>query len=212
MTRLFPGQASAWRRLLSPFRYLRIKHDLKRRFDIWWPLCLTLVTMLVFLILPVTPRVLGEGGFLKGIRELISLLAAFYVVALAAVSTFDRPGLDKPMEGTPPTLDGKDQTRRQYVCFLFGYLAALSFLLFLVSVSAEILAPSLRVIFPPRALWWLRAGLGSLFTFGFWSMIVTTMLGIWFLIERVHLKEPEAGEPESPPFERPQAEHRRRAA
>jgi hypothetical protein len=211
MNRLLPGQASAWMRLLAPFRYLCIKHEFKRRFDIWWPLGLTIVTMGVFWILPVTPRVLSDGGFLKGVRDLIALLAAFYVVALAAVSTFDRPGLDKPMEGTPPTLDGKDQTRRQYVCFLFGYLSALSFVLFLVSVGAEIVAPSLRVTFNPTVLWWLRAILGSIFTFGFWSMIVTTMLGIWFLIERVHLKEPESGEPENAPLDRPRAAHRRAA-
>ena len=211
MKRLVKGQTPAWAMLLSPFRYLSIRHEVKDRVDYIWPLVLTLITMGVFWLLPVPARVLGEGGFLIGVRDLIALFAAFFVVALAAVSTFDRKTLDQPMDGTPPRLDGRDLTRRQFDCRLFGYLAALSFALFLACVAAEIAAPSLRYLFSPRVLWWIRAVLGSVFTFGFWSMVVTTLLGIWFLIERVHLKEPEDERQGQPPFERPKSVNRNAA-
>jgi hypothetical protein len=206
------GQTPAWLMLLAPFRYLAVRHEVKRRIDYGWPLALAALTMGTLWLLPVASQVLGEGGYLKGVRELIALFAAFFVVALAAVSTFDRPTLDMVMEGTPPTLDGRDLTRRQFVCRLFGYLAALSFVLFLMSVAAEIVAPSFRYWFSPHILWWIRAVLGTLFAFGFWNMVATTFLGIWFLIERVHLLAPENGQPAQPPFERPRSIGRRDAA
>lgn len=194
MRLLIKGEPHAWSRLLSPFRYLLIKHDIKSRYDFWWPFVITTVTMSLLWILPVPPKVLGDTGFLKSVRDLIALFAAFFVVALAAVSTFARPSLDQLMDGTPPRLGRQDLTRREYVCFLFGYLSALSFLLFLSCVAAEIAAPSFRHWFRPDALWWIRAVLGVVFSFGFWNMAVTTFLGIWFLTERIHIGPPEDSE------------------
>lgn len=191
----------AWKRFLSPVRYLAIHHAMKARFDWWWPIGFTVITMLIFWILPVKPEVLGDKGFLKGIRDLIALLAAFFVVALAAVSTFALDSLDQPMIGTTPTLDGHDLSRRQYVCYLFGYLSVLSFVLFLVAIGAEILAPSLRVALPVIVLWWTRAVLGTLYTLAFWNMFFTTLLGIFFLVERVHLRPSQSGGPTEPPVE-----------
>jgi hypothetical protein len=214
MKLLLKGQAPAWSLLLSPFAYLWIKHPFKTRIDWWWPLVLTAMTMTLLWLLPVTPRILGEAGFLKGIRDLIALFAAFFVVALAAVSTFARRSLDQLMEGTPPTLNGRDLTRREFVCYLFGYLAALSFVLFLACIAAEIVAPSFRFLFTPNILWWIRALSGTAFAFGFWNMVTTTFLGIWFLIERIHIGGPEKDDEEqmSPsPQDRPQSMGRRAA-
>src|SRR5262245_55265531 len=105
---LMRGETPAWRRLMAPLKYFLIYHDIKTRFDLVWPLVLTSITMLVFWSLPIMPRVLGEEGILRSLRDLIGLLAAFFVAALAAVATFAREGLDKPMEGTTPTLHGRD--------------------------------------------------------------------------------------------------------
>lgn len=191
MTRfLAVGETPAWKRLVAPVRYLAIKHDIKPRFDWGWPVLLTAVTMLVFWLLPKKPELLGEAGILKGVRDLIGLFAAFFVAALAAVATFGRPSLDDPMEGTTPTLDGRDLSRRQFVCYLFGYLAILAFALFLSIVFAQIIAPSLRTLLSSDVMWWLKAITGTIFVFAFWNMIVTTLLGIYFLVERVHLEKP----------------------
>ena len=138
------GVTPAWRRMISPLRYWRVKHSAKRSFDYGWPLVLTVVTVGLFMFLPVRPAILGEQGFVKGLHDLIGLLAAFFVAALAAVSTVERKALDAPMIGTPPTLDGLPLSRRQFVCMLFGYLSVLAFVLYLASILAEILAPSLR--------------------------------------------------------------------
>lgn len=188
MTRpLVKGETPAWKRLISPVKYLAIKHELKDRFDWWWPGVLTVATMALLWALPVRATVLGEAGLLDSIRDLIALLAAFYVVALAAVATFQQETLDKSMEGTTPKLYGKDLTRRQFVCYLFGYLAFLAFSLFLVIIVAQAVVPSANVLLDPDPLWWVTGVLGAVFAFFFWNMIVTTLLGIYFLVERVHL-------------------------
>lgn len=192
---LAKGEPPAWKRLIAPLKYLLIKHDIKPRFDWAWPLVMTVITMLLFWWLPRLPALLGEAGILKSLRDLIALLAAFFVAALAAVATFAREGLDEPMEGTTPTLHDVDLTRRQYVTYLFGYLAFTAFALFFCIVLAQLLTPSLWLWLSPRVMWWVKAIAGTMFIFAFWNMAVTTMLGIYFLIERVHIQKDKPSPP-----------------
>ena len=179
------SHTAAWRRMLSPLRYLFIRHGAKRAFDFGWPAALSIVTIAIFIVLPVRPPILGDQGFLKSLHDLIGLLAAFFVAALAAVSTVDRKTLDIPMLGAPPILDRKPLSRRSFICMLFGYLSFVAFALFLGSVLAEFIAPSLRVSVNARTLDILRLFLGLVYAAVFWNMVCTTLLGIWFLVERV---------------------------
>ncbi len=183
------GETPAWKRLVRPLRYLFIRHDIKIRFDLFWPAILTIATVMLLYFLPKPPLLMGDAGVLKSMRDLIALLAAFFVAALAAVATFARDTLDKPMEGTSPTLDGKELTRRQFVSYLFGYLAFLAFALFFTIIFAQILVPSLWVWFAPDTMWWIKGIFGTLFVFASWNMAITTLLGIYFLVERVHLRD-----------------------
>jgi len=209
---LAKGETPAWKRLVAPVRYLAIRHQIKPRYDWCWPLVLTAVTMAIFWLLPLRPALLGDHGILKGVQDLIALFAAFFVAALAAVATFDRKSLDLPMQGTTPTLDGRDLSRRQFMCYLFGYLAVLSFALFLGIVSADIVIPSLRVVLSVSALWWVKAISGAVFAFAFWNMIVTTLLGIYFLVERVNLDETVADGAPRPSVHSPDRGAGKRAA
>lgn len=189
---LATGQTPAWVRLLAPFRYLSIQHGHKTRLDWIWPGVLTVITVAVFCSLPVQPPLLGDHGVLQGVHDLIVLFSAFFVVALAAVATFAPGSLDELMHGTPPLLHERELTRRQFVCYLFGYLAVLSFLLFLAIVGAQIVVPSLHVILSPALFSWLKLIAGTVFTLAFWNMMITTMLGVYFLIERVNVNESTA--------------------
>jgi apolipoprotein N-acyltransferase len=209
---LAKGETPAWRRLLAPFRYLAIRHDIKPRYDWGWPFVLTVATMVIFWLMPVRPPLIGDTGILKGVLDLIALFAAFFVAALAAVATFERKSLDLPMQGTTPTLDGRDLSRRQFICYLFGYLAVLSFALFLSIVSAQIVTPSLVVTLSVTGLWWVKAISGTVFAFAFWNMIVTTLLGIYFLVERVNLDVPVADGGPKPTAQSPDGRASRRAA
>ena len=136
------GLTPAWQRMLTPIAYLRVKHPAKRAFDYGWPLLLAGLTVGIIVALPVRPPLLGSDGMLKGLHDLIGLLAAFFVAALAAVSTVDRKSLDGAMLGQPPTLDGEPLSRRRFVCLLFGYLSVLAFALYVATTVAEAVAPS----------------------------------------------------------------------
>ena len=193
------GLTPAWRRMLSSISFLRVQHPAKRAFDYGWPLVLTVVTVGMGAVRPVPPPILGDKGFLKGLQTLIGLLAAFFVAALAAVSTVERKALDAPMLGDPPVLDGKPLFRRRFVCLLFGYLSILAFGLFLLSVAADAIVPSLRVLLDLTAFKWVRGALGAIYAFGFWNMATTTLLGIWFLVERVPMSLPPMATPDNSP-------------
>lgn len=186
------GETPAWVRLLAPFRYLTIQHGLKSRFDWIWPGILTAITIIVFCLLPIQPKLFGDHGILQGIRDLIVLFSAFFVAALAAVATFARESLDDPMQGTSPRLGERELTRRQFVCYLFGYLAVLAFMLFLAIIVAEIGTPSLHVVLSPPLFSWVKLITGTIFTLAFWNMMVTTLLGVYFLVERVNFDESTA--------------------
>src|SRR5258706_8987546 len=72
--------------------------------------------------------------------DLLQVLTGFYIASLAAVATFNKPGLDDPMAGDPPTLREdycaittvKPLTRRRFLCLLFGYLSWLSLFLYFI--------------------------------------------------------------------------------
>jgi len=192
MRPLARGETPAWMRLLAPFRYLLIRHGLKPRFDWIWRGIMTGITLVILWLLPVHPKLLGDQGVLHGIRDLIALFAAFFVAALAAVATFARESLDDLMQGASPRLHDRELTRRQFVSYLFGYLAVLSFGLFLAIVAAEIVAPSLPIVLGQTLYWWAKAITGAIFVFAFWNMVITTLLGVYFLVERVNFDESTA--------------------
>lgn len=163
--------------LFRPFHYLAIQHGHKARLDWIWPGALTVITITVFCLLPVQPPLLGEHGIMTTLLGLIVLFSAFSVVALVAVASLARGSHDEYMH--------EDLTRRQFALHLFGYLAVLSFLLFLAIVGAQVVVPSLHVLLSRTLFSGVKLGTGTMFALAFWNMVVETMLGIYFLIERV---------------------------
>jgi hypothetical protein len=133
------------------------------------------------------------GGF----QKLLEILIPFYIAALAAVATFAREGLDDPMKGHAATLSVRHAhgdwmehvlTRRQFICYLFGYLAFLSLVLFvgilflnLVSQKSGIAA---NEIFG-KHLQFAKIAVIYICMVPIWQMIVTTLLGVYFMSERL---------------------------
>ncbi len=72
------------------------------------------------------------------VNGLLQVLIGFFVASLAAVATFQRPGMDENMRGKAPTLQGKGVTRRQYLCYMFGYLAFMSIAVYFGSGVLEL--------------------------------------------------------------------------
>jgi len=188
--------------LTRGFAYRHITHPDMRKYTTLLPLVISAVLAALYLGLRMDFKWLGANGVLGGLQTILSTLPGFYFAGLAAVATFGGPGMDKTMPAPTPSIKIRVRgtsvlhplSRRQFLAYLFSYLVILSFLLCLLLLGISALAPVLpNLIKTFHALpygdwlWWtLEFVIGSGILFGFSSMIVTTLHGIFFLTERMH--------------------------
>jgi hypothetical protein len=196
----------AAKQLLTPCNYLRIKQgdtllQSKAVYDFVLPIILTVATSAIGLALSTPLSLNKHPGLVKSITDLLALLIAFYMAALAAVATFQRDGLDNSMAGSPATLRRNHKesgykfnqilSYRQFIAYLFGYLSFLSLLLFtflVLLVKAYPLAvKKIGTNFPFSKFIYQSSELIIFFAFFFalWQLVTTSMLGIHFLAERL---------------------------
>lgn len=174
----------ALRQLLTGFRYLAIQGTEKRTIDVWVPLLLTVPTIAALYSL--NAGLLSERGLVPQLNGMLQVLFAFFVASLAAVATFANSALTQPAIGL--TLADKPLLRRQFLCYLFGYLSVLSLFLYLAGVGA-ILAHSWLAKFGSLA--WVRWGAATIYCLVFWNMVTVTLLGLHYLVDRVHRPDPK---------------------
>ncbi|WP_102292026.1 hypothetical protein BCU92_00340 [Vibrio cyclitrophicus] len=175
-----------------PFAYLRIDHPDKAIYNWWIPLALSAVTVALSVLFIPLNSILGSGGLIDSITNFIANLPGFFIAALAAIATFNRPDIDELMGDHPPKMNvmfqGQPQnielTRRRFLCILFAYLTAISILLVLVTKIA------LYVEINSSQAYLITGWVGcSLYFFFLWQMIVSTLLGLYYLGERIHTQE-----------------------
>jgi len=197
---------AAVRQLLVPFNYLRIRAGGSRfgsKFlDDWgFPVALTAGTIGCCVLLRIPLEVSGHASATASLSNLLALLIAFYMAALAAVATFGRQDIDQPLRGGGAVLlvlnhktmkrEPKDLSYRQFICFLFGYLSALALVLFLALMGFNMVWPKVEAL-ASGFVWWqdivpgVEPALFVAFVFGFWQMLIISFLGIYFLTDRVH--------------------------
>ena len=186
--------------LLRWWAYRNIKHD-KMRIYVWIiPCIIAAIFTITFLLLPVRPDISGKDGLLLSIVQILALLPGFFIASLAAVATFQRSEMDVQMPDPAPTLEleihGEKQdvplTRRMFLSYLFSYLAITSLALVVFCIVSNLLVPSaIHLIgqLPDKIIWiqWPLI-LFFLFFIFYWcaSIIITTLHGIYFLVERMH--------------------------
>lgn len=176
-------------KLLSPFLFLRLRFGERWRYNVA-ALIIGGLLAATYWMLPVKPPLLGQTGLLEDVKAFVTIVFPFYVAALVAVATFQRTELDDMPNGGQVTLHRRNEpiislTRRQFVCFIFGYCSALSVLLFLMVMLSKMLQPWLVGLIPgllPYAKVALLAGLGSVFA----HMMIITFWGLYYLTDRVH--------------------------
>lgn len=185
---------AAVRQQLTPARYLRIQHPGKRHFDWVLPGVITVAAMLLFSWSPGPMQVLKEDGIIYVITDLIKMLVGFYIAALAAVATFQKADMDGLPAGDPITLNVKRKgvpvvsklSRRQFLCYLFGYLSFLSIILYFVGACAPLVATLCREISPDWLFLTVRAIALFLYLMFTAQLVTTTLLGLHFLTDRIH--------------------------
>ncbi|MXQ08926.1 hypothetical protein GQ651_13830 [Alphaproteobacteria bacterium GH1-50] len=136
-----------------------------------------------------------SAKLIADINSLMGILVGFYIAALAAVSSFTNENLDQVMKGRAPTLTTVRQghevketlTRRRFLSVLFGYCAMLSILVYIfgvlsVHVSLEVGSAGWieDLVFILAAVGW------AAYTWMVSSLLIVTLLGLHYLVERMH--------------------------
>lgn len=180
--------------LVRPFSFLTIRHP--SRLPLWvnWllPLLATFVALGVLVWLGSAVNVYAKDGLLERCLGFTQTLAGFYIAALAAVSSFNSPHLDRVMPPPAPTMyikyNGTMQsvtaTRRRFLTSMFAYLTALSFVFSILAITGVVLTPALKETLQGAVpvLHWL--GL-STFLFALFQMTCVTFWGLFYLGERM---------------------------
>ncbi len=188
----------------SPLSYLKIKHSEKNVYDIYAPICASLVLTILLFCLPVSVQIFGSSGIVSRLLNLIAILSGFYIAALAAVATFDRPSMDEVMPGPPLNLERKKGknirkeplTRRRFLSIMFGYLSMLSISIYLIGVLSLTFAENIKLITynidSSETLTKVVAYIFILlFSFLVCQLVSITSLGIYYLSDRIHREDPK---------------------
>lgn len=180
---------------LRTLNYLRISHEYCVSFNVVFPSALTLFITLLLFFFGNDPNIYGKDGMLGGVASLLAILTPFYIASLAAVATFQGTGsFDEKFSMTKPVelkILERGQwkvmhlTTRHFLSMLFGYCSMASLALFLFTILAPIIAGKLSELFGDfsNCVGWL--GL-TVFLFIFSHMLTTTILGMYFLSDRIH--------------------------
>lgn len=205
----------AARQLCAPTRYLRIRQgsgwlSSKATYDFVIPGIFAIVATFATWLFQFELGLFKDTGFIAGVINLLNLLIAFFIAALAAVATFDRPGLDDPMKGEPALMARRNSkgvvkdailTHRQFICYLFGYLSFSSIMMLLALYTIRLIGPDaiqalnfdvtagqVSIALRPIA----RLVGSAVFFLLFGQIVVTMLLGIYFLADRFQfLDDPE---------------------
>lgn len=168
----------------------------------WGPLVLSAVLTLLFWLLPVQPKLVGEGSLSQHMISIFAILPGFFITAIAAVATFNRPEMDEVMPEPAPELKlrtGIDEsyvklTSRIFTSHLFAYLTTLSFCAVFLFVTVDLTAPSVSFLVGKISSVAVRTTVTDAISISyFWivtwfaaKIVLTTLIGLYFLAERMH--------------------------
>jgi len=191
----------AFKQLGAPMRYLRITQggglfQSKLTYDLVIPVMLAAASTAITWYLSASLGMFANSGLVPGIINLLNLMIAFFIAALAAVATFDKPSLDENMKGDPAYLSLRTSkgdvrlhklTNRQFICYIFGYLS-FSSIMFIVSlyIVRQVGLPVIeRLHLATSVIVYLRLAVVFFVFFAIWQIFVTMLLGIYFLCDRL---------------------------
>lgn len=122
------------------------------------------------------------------ILSFLQTMPGFYIAALAAISTFNNPGMDKDMVGsTPIDKDRKKMTRRRFLAQSFSYLTFLSIVLLIVGSIIKYFY-SLDLVVLDTTLFTVIYMSVTFFLFVFlFQLVFITFYCLYYLGDRIHL-------------------------
>jgi hypothetical protein len=182
--------------LLRPFSYWSIDHKVKWKVDWLFPFILASLSMILLALSSSVVRVTiyGDTGLLSKLLAFVQSLPGFYIAALAAIATFNRPDIDRHMPEPAPSIDIVVQgrsvlvklTRRKFLCSMFAFLTAESIVLTVTAVFGLAVSEAVKTALPPMAHAWVRSAFVFAYLLLFWQMVVASFWGLYYLGEKLH--------------------------
>lgn len=189
------------KQLLIPITFFSIQHGENNSrgkiYSFWTPAILAIIFTLIQMLKASPELIVKENGIFATLSPLFSLFAAFFIAALAAIATFQNGEIDKEMNSGDQSRTfiernnsfGDPQniylSRRQYLCYLFGYLSFAT-IIFVLTVSLFVIFKDVLFIKNSTIL----LTLNTILIFSFWFMLVQilllTLLGLGFLTEKIN--------------------------
>jgi len=179
--------------IVSPLAYLHIKHPSKWVLDWLYPVIFAVLSSVLLWEFGRPGLIAGQSGLLDRLILVCSILPGFYIAALAAIATFNRPDIDEVMPDPTPTLKVEiggrpnviDLTRRRFLAYLFAFLCWESIALLITCVFTGIVAAELMVAMGSYAFIAKYAFLFLLLLL-FWQLVFATCLGLYYLGDRLN--------------------------
>ncbi len=179
--------------IFSPLAYLRIRHATKWMFDWLYPLGFALLTAAALWKFGRPGMIAGTSGLLDRLTLVFSVLPGFYIAALAAIATFNRPDIDAVMPDPTPRLKVEirgrpnviELTRRRFLAYLFAFMCWESLTLLVVCVFAGLTANGVMAWLGSAATCVKWIFLCALLTL-FWQLVFATFLGLYYLGDRLN--------------------------
>lgn len=177
--------------IFTPLTFLRLQSPGLKLFQWTIPGFLAVLSVFLYWQADTKPQLFVDKGIVISINGLLSILIAFYIAALAAVAAFPNPILDQTMKGRPPELHTTRgghphielMTRRRFMAILFGYSSFLSIVIYALGL-ASLSAYGVSTSFNNDSN--LAYFLVAIYSFILASLLSTTMLGLHYLIDRMH--------------------------
>lgn len=182
-------------RLFSPLRYLKISHEAKWAYDYLLPFVLAVISVVALFSVRNRPPFFGSTGVVTYVSEILKFLSPFYIAALAAVATFDSPSIKASFKGKKPyiienergELKRNELNRRQFLSLAFGYLALVSLLMYFLGYVAWIVSINISLTGLESTV--VEICFSFAYLFVFYNLLTTTMLGLFYLSDRLHRDE-----------------------
>lgn len=187
---------SVFSKVMTPVDYLMISHSEKRWFDFVLPLLAAAVMVVIINFLPKHISFIGKDSLVSLVNGILQILSGFYIASMAAVATFQKPGMDEVMTGIPPKLRGKKLTRRKFLTYLFGYLAFISIVMYFFGGALQLTSSSIKEMHFASMSWVKNASL-FIYLSIVCNILSTTALGMFFMIDKMHEEKNKLNIPEN---------------
>ncbi|PTQ90265.1 hypothetical protein [Agitococcus lubricus] len=181
--------------LSRPFAYLSIKnHPSKKVFDWIFPAIISITLMVMLSPFWSDINFYGNDGLISKLMTFCQTLPGFFLAALSVIATFSKVDIDQLLPAPTPkikvevrgTVNEIELTRRRFLCMLFSFLTFESLILAILPLFILAIAPAASKIIAEG--WNTLAAITFIFVylFTFFQMLTATMLGLYYLGDRLH--------------------------